>query len=664
MLNIKNWATTLVAARNIRRRRNQSCSHIVPCAMAVESLEPKTLLCGNMDPTSCPNESPEFSEEQYEFTVMHGTVQEIGSVSAHDPNYDVVQYSTSDVNFYIDSSGRIIADSEKLGRGIHHFYATAMDGRGGVDQASVLITVKRHTPGNQQPFFSQSSPVFNLTTWNDGRVDGITVTDINGDNLKVSVRHSDTWKVQGQTRSFEIYQSDPADQDSTDGIRFYLDGGGTVPHGEYNVTVRARDGKSEPVDLDLKVVVAAKDGTPPTFDVGDHMILFNADWGDTINEKLATLPFSEPDGDTVVVRYEIDKSIWATRQAEIPDIMAAIEFKVNGDSEVEVWYQRIGRRDKLKDVIFHVTIEDEDGEDTVAITLKGIDQDEAPVFEPDNYVLTVTSNTTDGEVIGRVFAFDPDGDDDKITYAAFGVFADYVTVGNDGVITATDAAGLRYAVVNDSQDGVNFSGTVVATDEDNRAATAIVTIQIENDAEDIGRQIDLYLNQWQMLATARATAFHAVGTTIIRQDAQQMYEKAVEWADDGTNLLWGFTAFVPNPYKAGIAATATVLTQIAVRAYNEDQIDTADEWKDAALTLASGLLIRTNSEISDKWTDETNAWTTAKQIIDRQTPKGSTERAERYREYLVTLQSRLPIVGATAPSVDDIRKHLFPKPTE
>ena len=128
---------------------------------------------------------------------------------------------------------------------------------------------------------------------------------------------------------------------------------------------------------------------------------------------------------------------------------------------------------------YELTVEASDGTNasTNQVTITVTDENDAPVFEQENYSVSVAEDAAVGDAVGTVSATDPD-EADNLTYS--------ITAGNEDGNFAIDGGtgAITVAVALDYETTSEYTLTVEASDGNGGSDTAAVSVTVTDVAED------------------------------------------------------------------------------------------------------------------------------------------------------------------------------------
>ncbi len=402
------------------------------------------------------NESPTFDTASYDFTIPEDTATggSVGAISASDPDEgQSVAYSISAGNdagkFSINAGTGEISVASALDHETASSYTLtvqARDGNGGMDTATVVITV---TKVNSPPEFGSGTYAFTVS-------ESATAGDVVG---SVAATDSDA----GDELSYTIPAGNEAGKFAIGSADGQVTVAGALDHetaASYTLTVQAGDGNGGRATATV-VITVTKANESPTFDTASYDFTIPEDTA--TGGSVGAISASDPDeGQSVAY------SITAGNDAG--------KFSIDaGTGEVAV----ASALDHEAASSYMLTVQARDGNggtDTATVTIAVTDVNEAPVFNPGSYAFSIAESANTWTSIGQLTATDQDAGD-TITY--------YITSGNadDRFMIDWNYGDILLMKELDYETTPSYTLTVEARDGNGGTATATVEINVTDVAE-------------------------------------------------------------------------------------------------------------------------------------------------------------------------------------
>ena len=319
------------------------------------------------------------------------------------------------------------------------FRVTVMDGRGGSDRDTVVITVT----GNRSPTIS-SDPGFSLgeNTTAVGTViaddpdssDSITGYSLSGTDAGLFAITSGGVLRFSAAPDFE----DPA-------------GGASDDSNSYELTVTATGGTG------ARALTATQDLTVTVTDVNEAPAFTSTDFSLAENTTaVGTVVATDPDADDSVTGYSLsgtDASLFAITSGGVLTFSTAPDFEDPAG----------GASDDANSYVLTVTATGGTGARALTamqnLTVTVTDANEAPAITSDP-MFSLAENTT---AVGAVVAADPDADDSITRYSLSGTDAGLFAITGAGVLTFSTAPDFEDPAGGASDDSNTYTLTVTAT---------------------------------------------------------------------------------------------------------------------------------------------------------------------------------------------------------
>lgn len=419
-----------------------------------------------------PNSAPEFVSP-FAFSAAENTI-EIGNLNAIDADNDTLSYSiiagadiesfainpnTGAISFY--SAVDFENPSDANGDNVYTARVLVIDNNGGADTATISVTVT-DVAENGAP--SLTSPSSYTVAENGTSVGTVQAFDPNGDALTYAITggsDASRFTINATTGALSFTEAPdyetPVDSDGNNAYRV-------------QVTASDGDGGSDSVLITVGVTDALENVAPEITSPSDFSVSENrTDVGNIFAD----------DGNGDDVSYAIIGGADAA-QFELDETTGALSFAAAPDFENPV--------DAGQDNTYRVQVEASDGNggvDTMFVSVSITDQDE-------NGAPTVTSPTNiqaseNGTFVGRVQAFDPNGD--AITYGiSGGSDASRFTINPDtGVLSFASAP--DYEAPTDADGNNAYRVEVTASDGSGASDSVFITVTVTDVFENVAPDI-------------------------------------------------------------------------------------------------------------------------------------------------------------------------------
>ena len=397
------------------------------------------------------NESPTFDTASYAFSIPEDTATggSVGAVSASDPDEgQSVAYSITAGNdagrFSINAGTGEVAVASALDHEAASSYTLtvqASDGNGGMDTATVVITV---TKVNNPPVFGSGTYAFTVS-------ESATAGDVVG---SVAATDSDA----GDELSYTITAGNEAGKFAIVSADGQVTVAGALDHAtaaSYTLTVQARDGNGG-TDTAAATITVTDANEAPVFNPSSYAFSIPEDTA--TGGSVGAVSASDPD-EGQSVAYSITAGNDAGR------------FSINaGTGEAAV----ASALDYETASSYTLTVQARDGNggmDTATVIITVTKANESPTFDTASYDFTIPEDTATGGSVGAVSASDPDTGQSVAYSITAGNDADKFSI-NAGTGEVSVASALDYETVS------SYTLTVQARDGNGGTDTATVTVTV------------------------------------------------------------------------------------------------------------------------------------------------------------------------------------------